>query len=1056
MVMSRGPSTPRPEYWERAKEIFGRALERPIEERRAFVTAECRTDDALCREVLSLLTEHTRVGSFLSEPLSNLLGEGTRDSLPQPNVLGEATHDLAGGSVLGGRYTIQRVIGRGGMATVYLATDLQNKRPVAVKVLHPERAASLDRERFLQEIGITAHFVHPHILPLHDWGEDNGLLFYTMPYVEGETIRARLTRAGRLPIDEAVRITREVADALTYAHTHGIIHRDIKPENILLADGHAVVSDFGIGHAVGRTLTGSGIAIGTPLYMSPEQARGDAKPDGRSDIYSLGCVLHEMLTGRPPFCGDTPREVLAQHQFATPPSVRVSRNDVPPAIDAALRIALAKEPTQRFETARQFADALSGGHAAKRWKAALWPSLALIAALIVALMAYAWRPQPAIASPLVTVAPFHVASADPALQHWREEISTLVASGLDAAQPLRSSSAVSMGRRPDVTDRSAAVALGRLTGAHYVVFGRVLRDRQRAVRVEAEVVDVGHETIIDQVHAVSGAAEPVDDLLPEITDSLTLALLTSFGASIPLAATRHAPFGCAGSSHEAMMSYIRGEQFYRRTQWDSAVTAYEQAIAQDSGCALAYHRIATALGWQGTESDSAVRAYRFKAGEHNHGLSPRDSLLITADSLSAAAETEFDDTSFPASSYWAHVRRLLATLDDASRRYPGDPEVWYSLADVRYHRGWGPASTTVPEMMGAFEQAIRLDSGFALSYLHPIELTYGYTEPTTPMQYLDAYLATEPTGLEAEGARLVKALTNPRTAHHRETLRHLASDSLDVLIAARNLIDSWSDSTAAAVRLSRAIAQRSGRDTILIARCRGGRVPSVSLAERLAYRGQLREALCALGDTSRWRSADEVFIELSALGAIPDSIVSRGYDVLVHEHGALRNYALPWLAGHRDTALMDVLLRSADSVLATASATAGQRERASYEAAAVRAYRALARRDTTRALAEFARLDRTQCRGCFDMDRLVEAQLMFARANWDGADKILREWRGPSRRPSDVTIAFDRARIAERQGRRETAIAMYRFVVKTWWNADPLLQPTVAEANRALHRLGAE
>src|SRR3989454_4444926 len=220
-------------------------------------------------------------------------------------------------AALADRYAIERELGRGGMATVYLAQDLKHHRKVAIKVLKPELAAALGPERFLQEIEIAAGLTHPHILPLYDSGEATGLLYYVMPYVEGETLRNRLDGAGQLPLAEAVQITREVADALSHAHSHDVVHRDIKPENILLEAGHAVVSDFGIARAItaagGEELTGTGIAVGTPAYMSPEQSAGSRELDGRSDIYSLGCVLYEMLAGHPPFLGATAQEVLARH-----------------------------------------------------------------------------------------------------------------------------------------------------------------------------------------------------------------------------------------------------------------------------------------------------------------------------------------------------------------------------------------------------------------------------------------------------------------------------------------------------------------------------------------------------------------------------------------------------------------------------------------------------------------------------------------------------------------------------------------------------------------------
>jgi eukaryotic-like serine/threonine-protein kinase len=256
------------------------------------------------------------------------------------------------------RYRIERELGRGGFATVFLATDVKHQRPVALKVLHPELALALGSARFLREIAMVAQFRHPHILPLYDSGAADGLLYYVMPFVEGESLRARLEREEQLPLEDALRITREVADALDYAHGLGVVHRDVKPENILFEAGHAVVADFGIARAVSSAgtakLTETGFAVGTPAYMSPEQAAGDPALDGRSDSYSLGCVLYEMLGGAPPFTGPSPQAVLAA-QIADPvPQLRSLRPTVPAGVERALERALAKEAGQRYATAEEF------------------------------------------------------------------------------------------------------------------------------------------------------------------------------------------------------------------------------------------------------------------------------------------------------------------------------------------------------------------------------------------------------------------------------------------------------------------------------------------------------------------------------------------------------------------------------------------------------------------------------------------------------------------------------------------------------------------------------
>src|SRR5512141_2000536 len=308
-----------------------------------------------------------------------------------------------------------REIGAGGMAAVYLAQDLRHDRPVALKLLNPELGAVLGPERFLSEIRVTANLRHPSLLPVYDSGEADGVLFYVMPFVEGESLRARLTREKQLPVDEAVRITIAIANALDYAHSHGVIHRDLKPENILMQAGQPVIADFGIALAVsnagGNRITQTGLSLGTPQYMSPEQATGDRVIDGRSDIYSLGAVAYEMLTGDPPHTGSTSQAIIARMLTEKPRSMRTSRAAIPEHVEFAVQRALEKLPADRFSTAHEFADAIqgrstagttglyafthSGAHASARstWKSRLRDpiTIGLVAVAAAALAFAAWR-----------------------------------------------------------------------------------------------------------------------------------------------------------------------------------------------------------------------------------------------------------------------------------------------------------------------------------------------------------------------------------------------------------------------------------------------------------------------------------------------------------------------------------------------------------------------------------------------------------------------------------------------------------------------------------------
>ncbi|MGI8620046.1 MAG: protein kinase domain-containing protein [Gemmatimonadaceae bacterium] len=327
-------------------------------------------------------------------------------------------------AALVGRYEIERELGQGGMATVYLAQDMRHHRKVALKVLRPELSAILGGERFLHEIRTTANLQHPHILPLYDSGEADGLVFYVMPFVAGESLRDRLTRETQLPVEDAVGIAKEVADALDYAHRHGVIHRDIKPENILLHDGRAQVADFGIALAVssaggGTRMTETGMSLGTPHYMSPEQAMGEREISAKSDIYALGCVLYEMLVGEPPFTGPSAQAIIARVVTEEPRSLTLQRKSIPPHLEAVVRRALEKLPADRFQSAAQFAAALanpelvpltgrsdgattgrsSAPATGRRYHPLLIPVLGSL--LVLAMVAAAWgwmRPRPVVVS----------------------------------------------------------------------------------------------------------------------------------------------------------------------------------------------------------------------------------------------------------------------------------------------------------------------------------------------------------------------------------------------------------------------------------------------------------------------------------------------------------------------------------------------------------------------------------------------------------------------------------------------------------------------------------
>ena len=496
------------------------------------------------------------------------------------------------------RYAIVRELGRGGMATVYLAHDQKHDRRVALKLLHGELATALGPDRFLQEIRLTARLDHPHLLPVLDSGEWVGRLWYTMPFVEGETLRARLTREPQMPVDDALTIAREVADALDYAHRHGVIHRDIKPENILLADGHARVADFGVARAVeaagGERLTGTGLAVGTPTYMSPEQA-GSGEVDARSDVYALGCMLHEMLAGEPPWTGRTPQAVIAKRFVQPAPPLSGIRTTVPPAVDAAVRKALALAPADRFATAGDFSRALTApalprGPAegsprrARRGTAAL-AAIGATVALAAGLGAMLARGKsPAATGPdpkRVAVAVFENQTGDPALDPLGRMAADWLTQGLAQTQMLDvvpSSATAAESEGPRSAPESDRVAeLGRATGAGTVIWGTYYRQGD-TLRFQAQVSDVRRRTLLRAFEPVTGAVERPTEAVERLRQRVTAGMATMFDPQLAALSwsTIEPP------TLEAYREFMLGlEQFYR-FDIPAALASWARAEALDS------------------------------------------------------------------------------------------------------------------------------------------------------------------------------------------------------------------------------------------------------------------------------------------------------------------------------------------------------------------------------------------------------------------------------------------------------------------------------------------
>lgn len=519
-------------------------------------------------------------------------------------------------TALADRYGIERELGRGGMATVYLAQDRKHNRPVALKVLSPDLAAALAPERFLREIRLAASLQHPHILPVFDSGDASGQLWYVMPYVEGESLRERLKHEKQLPLNDVLKIGREVASALACAHSHGILHRDIKPENILFSGGEAVVADFGVARALNETggdqLTQTGIAVGTPAYMSPEQAVGDSSVDERSDVYSLGCVLYEMLAGEPPFTGPTPQVVIAKRLSQPAPPLRIVR-DVPPALEQVVLRTLAKAPIDRFPTAAQLGQALaalSGAgtvaaptHLRERrlTRAQLLP-LVLAAAALVAVggglrVFRSGRETPARGGPayertFIAVLPFQNLSSERSHAYFARGLHDELLTQLSKVSSLRVISRTSVmgyqGSRTPLRQIASELRVGSVVEGSVQVLGGRLRVNVQLIDAitDAHLWAERYDRTLDDAFAIQS------DIAQHIVAAVGTALSDPERQGLAQAPT---------SNPETYRLYLQGREYqtrpgYHRQNLEIAQRFYEHALATDPDFALARAQLSRVHG----------------------------------------------------------------------------------------------------------------------------------------------------------------------------------------------------------------------------------------------------------------------------------------------------------------------------------------------------------------------------------------------------------------------------------------------------------------------------
>jgi serine/threonine-protein kinase len=619
--------------------------------------------------------------AICNRPFRASRGTGARSIFPS-DMIGIPDRLRA---ALADRYMLERPLGQGGMATVYLAHDVRHNRKVAVKVLRPELAAAIGAERFLREIEVTANLQHPHILPLFDSGEAAGFLFFVMPYVEDESLRTRLDRDGALPLADAIRLMREVADALAYAHARGIVHRDIKPDNVMVSGRHALVTDFGVARAVSAAagsegLTTAGMAVGTPVYMAPEQATGDPDIDHRADLYALGVMGYELLAGKPPFTDRTPRQILAAHLHEQARPVTELRTDTPSGLAAVVTRCLEKAPGDRWQRADDIVARLEaletpgGGtgvvRAIRRRPRALIAALlgaAGAAALLALALLHGPTAEPAASSSTaLAVFPFSVRGG-PDVQYLGEGIVNLLATSLDGAAGLRSvdpRALIARVHRQELTaiapDRASDIA--EELGAGLYILGDIVQAGDQ-IHIDASLYDrrrgarpVGRGT----------ADGPPSDVLAMV-DRLAAQLLAS---GIAAEESRVAQIAAVTThSLSALKKYLEGEGLFRAGHFGPAVEAFQAAVAADSQFALAFYRLSVAAEWA-LRPDVATAAAE-GAVRHAERLSEHDRQLLEALLTQRRGEHQDAEQMF---------RAIIAI-------WPQDVEAWLQLGEVLFHYG---------------------------------------------------------------------------------------------------------------------------------------------------------------------------------------------------------------------------------------------------------------------------------------------------------------------------------------------------------------------------------
>jgi tetratricopeptide (TPR) repeat protein len=985
-------------------------------------------------------------------------------------------------SSLADRYRIERELGHGGMATVYLAHDLKHRRHVALKVLRPELARALGSARFLREIEIAAQLAHPHIVPLLDSGEADGFLYYVMPFVDGESLRARLNRETQLPVDDAIAITRQVADALQYAHRSDILHRDIKPENILFEAGHAVVADFGIARAIGEAggeaLTSTGLVLGTPAYMSPEQSAGNEELDGRSDQYSLAVVLFEMLAGTPPHTGATAQAIIARRLATKAPSVRIDREAVPEAVDRALTRALERAPADRFGTVAQFADELS--RSVREAAAGVEPTRerpasarrrvivgGVAALMVLGLLAFGWllirsRPAAPPASgldPAVAVLPFRTVGAD--LDYWREGVVDLLSFSLDGVEGLRTVDPATVmqalrrrdGGKGDPPAAPIALETARSVAASYYVTGSVIQLND-GVRLAAEAHSTTDNSSLGSVQ-IDGDPDSVTALVERLSVQLLRHGLVPAGTGFEQVDLSRV----TTTSLPALKAYLEAERQFRQARYNDAIHGYQRALQYDSTFANAMYHLLEAVAWGGGDLALADQ-YEGRLKSELGRLPEREATLFRARFLDAAEGV-------------AEAERYV-------RSYPDDQEGWYLLGDLLTHNG-GILLRPTYAAREPFERALALNPNVGETYQHLIELAFLGLDSARALDLIEGY--ENHIGLGAQEGCTYRLSYDLVWGDDGSRARAMAS--LDTLGAQAGMygclqaplaasqaaldrvarvhqwyLESTSDSFVVAVSLFRLLLVRVPRGQIKAARQVLTRVAESPAAARgspatgrdewpsprqLAARFEIMLHLSGFSDTVRARRAAKVLAEVPTARASPTDLFWLG--AMATEEGN-RGEAEHWGNALASRAMG---LRSEGETSAADYAEA--------YAAALSAFGDLLRAGSTSlsdfetALGKLPAADYTREQPQTYL-RYRVGQVLFDRGELDAATRYFGSFH-----PYDFYTSpaeYYLGRIGEAKAERDVAAAHYmRFL--TWWrDADPELRPVWDDARNRLTSMTQE